>query len=659
MLLKSVKYKDFRCFKGEVEFDLSCETDKNIIVILGDNTHGKSTIVQSFVWCFYGVSNFQNPEIYNRNIATDLQVLEKTTPTVEVVFEHEQRLYTARRKQEFIKVKDGRVVPSGSGSSNFTMTYVDPESGQTKPCGIMANELSKAINNILPKDLAGYFFFAGEKDNELTTKSLSSAVRNLLGIEALLKMRDHMHGNTKDVSAKSVLGYYKEKQVDEDNDKAKTEWVKRVQAEENLTKVEKRLDEIANQICEYEGKINTINQILREAAPTKAIQKRRDTIVRDLKWEADNLEKFYSEYLSDFNDKAAEMFTYPLLNKANEKLEKMDLNDKGVKGLEVSAIKELLLRGICLCGTDLKEGTVAYKNVEKYIDILPPKAVGTLVRQLQDTMVQSEYNAKRYVKKAIDKYKDIQFCIDKIHQLEREEQEAISELKAIGNVYTEQYEIDLIQYKKRIEQLRNEERVAIANRQTYSNQIETATKNFNMYQSKSKRNADYALYYAYAKEIFNWISDTYDKKEADIRHMLEESVSRVFNNIYAGKRKVTIDSNYNITINPPADTGGIKAIQYFSYIGGLVEVARVVMKQRKETEMFGEEYPLVLDAAFSHTDANHTKAIAIELAKVTNQLIFAVMDKDWEHVANEINGKISKTYKLTKLNESEVSIQEV
>ena len=30
-----------------------------------------------------------------------------------------------------------------------------------------------------------------------------------------------------------------------------------------------------------------------------------------------------------------------------------DIEDKGIKGIEAAAIKELLARGYCLCGTDL------------------------------------------------------------------------------------------------------------------------------------------------------------------------------------------------------------------------------------------------------------------------------------------------------------------
>ena len=77
----------------------------------------------------------------------------------------------------------------------------------------------------------------------------------------------------------------------------------------------------------------------------------------------------------------------------------MNVADKGIKGIEAKAIRELLHRGECLCGTDLKEGSLAYKNVEKYIDYVPPKSIGTLVRDLKETISINRESNKEFVKK--------------------------------------------------------------------------------------------------------------------------------------------------------------------------------------------------------------------------------------------------------------------
>ena len=53
MLIKSLRYKNFRQFKGENQSTFSCDPQKNVTIILGDNTFGKTTLLQMFNWCFY------------------------------------------------------------------------------------------------------------------------------------------------------------------------------------------------------------------------------------------------------------------------------------------------------------------------------------------------------------------------------------------------------------------------------------------------------------------------------------------------------------------------------------------------------------------------------------------------------------------------------
>ena len=48
MLLKSLKLKDFRQFKGEQEITFSTDPVRNVTVIMGENGSGKTTLAQAF-----------------------------------------------------------------------------------------------------------------------------------------------------------------------------------------------------------------------------------------------------------------------------------------------------------------------------------------------------------------------------------------------------------------------------------------------------------------------------------------------------------------------------------------------------------------------------------------------------------------------------------
>ena len=58
MLIQSLKMKNFRQFKGITEIKFSCNPQQNVTIILGNNTFGKTTLLQAFNWCFYGKAAF-------------------------------------------------------------------------------------------------------------------------------------------------------------------------------------------------------------------------------------------------------------------------------------------------------------------------------------------------------------------------------------------------------------------------------------------------------------------------------------------------------------------------------------------------------------------------------------------------------------------------
>ena len=181
MLLKSISYKDFRPFKGEQSIDLTPKEnnkDASVTVIIGNNTYGKSTFVLSFIWCLYGESRFNRPnDILNKKVEKELQKDETATAWVEVVFEDGDKEYTMRRTQEFRKTEKGLK----ASDSEASLVYID-ESGQTQKVGPQQYDINLAIKAILPQDLSAFFFFEGEKDNEIRKKDLGKAVRTLKGL---------------------------------------------------------------------------------------------------------------------------------------------------------------------------------------------------------------------------------------------------------------------------------------------------------------------------------------------------------------------------------------------------------------------------------------------------------------------------------------------
>ncbi len=667
MLLKSIAFHNFRPFKGTQKVLLTNDKkeDANVTVLLGDNTYGKTTFVLAFIWCLYGESKFNTPEsILNKKIEASMTLDKIETAYVEIEFDDNNKAYTMRRTQKFSKVGTGRLKASDSFAS---LKYVDGD-GETKTAGASESEIKDAITAILPHDLSTFFFFEGEKNNEIRKKDLGLAVKTLLGLEAFDRLRIHLHGTASTPATNSVMGEYLKQQNEESGKKAQEEYdkYKSAEAEFKCAEADERL--YAKEIEKFEGFMEDVNKKLREAAPSKEIQKRRDQIAKELTDSENRLEKKSKEFLKTFSKDSVALFVTPVLDAARDKLGKMKVTDKGIRGIEAKAIKELLARKECLCGCDLIKGTSPYKNVEKYIDYVPPKDVGGLIRGLIENIDEATEKNKDFVNDFESKYKEIVDLRLRINNLEKEEKELLIKIREIGVIDIEELERSLGDYKDKRNEFAEKKEDAKSTKDAKRTEMETAERNFNKYKSRNERTLKIQLYYKYAEAIYNWVNSNYVNEEKKLKCRLDNYISEMFNQMYSGKREMHIDDKYNIvmTVNGAyvADTGGLRAIQYFAYVGGLVKLAYEIMVEREEDESsdkyaMGEEYPLVLDAAFSHTDEIHTKNIAKVLANSVNQLVLALMKKDWMYAQDGMIGKVGRMYELRKIDETEALIEEI
>ena len=238
MLIKSLRYKNFRQFKGEKTIEFSCDPQKNVTIILGDNTFGKTTLLQMFNWCFYDKAIFNDNPDFLLNLELSSGMYNNDPPIevlVEIVLVHEGREYTINRKQDYLKM-NGKVVPR---DSQLKVSYKELSTGKT---GYIEKDkdMKSIINMILPEDLSGYFFFDTERvQNVAERKDLSASVKGLLGLTVLDNALKHLG---KEESKTTVIGSFYEDLKKNDDSKA-SEALAEIQAAE-----ETRVD-----LCQYFG----------------------------------------------------------------------------------------------------------------------------------------------------------------------------------------------------------------------------------------------------------------------------------------------------------------------------------------------------------------------------------------------------------------------
>lgn len=230
------------------------------------------------------------------------------------------------------------------------------------------------------------------------------------------------------------------------------------------------------------------------------------------------------------------------------------------------------------------------------------------------------------------------------------------------------YETELIDVKSRLRDLNAKKERLIRDDATLKSEIERYKKVYDSLIAVSGKNKETMLLIKYAEEILDWLSSTYKEKEAFIREALEMKVNNIFEQMYHGHRRVSIDQKYQVTLLTTiedkevaaGESEGSNRVKSFAFIAGLVALAKEKLIANAGEEGFNlssEPYPLVMDAPFSNADETHTANISKVLPEIAEQVIMFVMQKDWRYAEPVMATRVGKQYELKKLSETHTVLQ--
>lgn len=660
MLIKSLKMENFRQFKGTTAVTFSCDPDKNVTIILGDNTFGKTTLLQAFNWCFYETVMFDNnPDfLLNLEVANGLNNGDSATVSVEICVIHNGVEYVITRSQQYM-CSNKKV--SGAQKSQVKVSYKQPD-GQTE--SVRATEVKNVIENILPKDLSTYFFFDTERVRSISTrKDVSDAVKGLLGLSIMDSAIKHIgtKGNKKTVLGK-LYGA-----MDTDGDKRARDALDMIQSSEAKREaIKEQLETCASQIKQYEVRKGQLDDILRDNQTTATLQKKKEDLERRLSAERSSLESTMGLFFKEFSKGSLQMFAQPLLGRAKDFLAATKIDDKGIRDLTAPTIRELIKRGRCICGAEICDGNDAYKHLMEELNYVPPESIGNTVRHYREKLNSFSRNADHTYDSLTSRYQEIYRSKARIQEWDDELTDISVQIKGKENM--KQYEVELTDVKKRLRELNDKKERLIRDDATLKNDIERYKKVYDSLVAVSGKNKETMLFIQYAEEILDWLSTTYKEKEAFIRDALETKVNHIFEQMYHGHRRVSIDQRYQVTLLTTiedkevaaGESEGSNRVKSFVFIAGLVALAKEKLIANAGEEGFNlssEPYPLVMDAPFSNADETHTANISKVLPEIAEQVIMFVMQKDWRYAEPVMASRVGKQYTLKKQSETHTILE--
>lgn len=640
MLIKKLKLKNFRQYIGEQEITFSTDREKNVTVLIGINTSGKTTLVRSFEWILYNTNEFDDKNLLNINIAESMQVGETQAVEGTLVIEHEGPsgdtvTYEITRKQLYTCTGTG----IRSSKSEARIFYVQPD-GQTKTP--LDTDFYSNIERILPKKLSGYFFFGGERVGSISSKEdIETSVKGLMGLDVLANAMAHL---------KTVINKLKKSMDFSEDQKAQEAQNKLNDAIARKNEYEKELLNVCEQAEYYQYEKEKYSLLLRTNTETAEAQKRREKLEVIIKALEERTERDKKELVSAFSRNAFAFFSLPLLKKAVEMLNNSEDETESVPEMTALSIDYIIKRGICICGTCISEGSAAERNLLLEKAKQPPESIGSLVRRYREQAMDYISSSDDYYSLLTDRFVALRSDQRELG-LRTDERDSVDE-KLRGAKDTAILERQYQDAEKKVREFGKKRDTLNEAVGACKREIASCESVLEVFGTKNLKNAKIALNIDYAQAVLDWVGEAYKSRESIVRKKLEEKVNANFGLMYHGSRTVAIDEKYRVKyVDVTAEeSDGLKAVKSFAFVSGLVDLAKEVLSSEtsREADTCPRYYPLVMDAPFSNVDEIHIKNISKILSKSAEQVIIAVMQKDWEPASRIMLPLVGKSYRIEK-----------
>lgn len=657
MLIKGIKIKNFRQYKN-VDLEFSTDPNKNLTVILGENGYGKTTLVRAFIWCFYRDGKlFKNPILLNDDVAKDMKSESEETVSVTIDLEHADVNYRITTTEKYRKNSFGNVVVSSKASTSVIRDTVPLYEGA----------VDSEINKILKKDLKDYFFYDGENnkiDSMSKKQSLKDAISQMMGIKRLETLKSYFQATGTSGVVGVLNNEFKGSTIDlqpirDDLDEANEE------KEIALSQISMNKEKIEELIVKRDEK----QAIIDANKDVQEDQQQLKFLLGKIKSNQEKVDPMFSMMINQFNGKN-NAFLKSLYSRCFEKneLEKLTSlssfgTEKSLSHISEEAIDQLIERGYCICGTVIKDKNDAYQHLIEAKSHMEPHDFG---KYLSDFIESEKHNSDAAAKMMNSSKDNVNSFLDHIDAIDVDKDNAEEiKRKIAGRQDVGQWQIDVNTLNDQISNLEGQNTYIIENRiPVLDKKILALQTKLNSAVEKTKDNKLISLCLDYAAQIYSQTEKKIKKAQDDTRSALEKDVNEIFSTMYHGERSISIDKEFNI-ITKAGDSvldnsTGTDTVKNFAFVAGLLKSIKnnVLLEEFAEDEDRDECYPLVMDAPFSDTDAEHIRNICKTLPMYCDQIFIIVIKKDFEVAEDDIKDRIGKLYQIQKHSETHVTIKE-
>jgi DNA sulfur modification protein DndD len=648
MKLTSIKLCNFRSFYGTTpEMILAGGDVENTTIIHGNNGSGKTSLLNAFTWVLYekfSAAFASIEQLVNKRAIAEAQKGQVVECWVEIGWEHEGKRYRVKRACRGYKNEND----FDAGKTQLTM-WVGGDDGKWN---IPNQQSDDIINQILPATLHQYFFFDGERIEEIVRSDkkaeIAEATKIFLGVEVINRSIRHLGDAKKTLETElKVIGDSQTKQLLRQQEKIERE-------RERITK---RQTEIKEEL-EYQQtfKKETSNR-LRELSAAKELQSRWQNLELQ---KAANQEEYKKTKEALKKVISARGYTV-LLSETTSQFRGIinDLKQRGelTSGISREFVNDLLNSQRCICGAELHEGNHSHTHVSTWLN----KAGSSVV---EETAIRMIAQVDEIDKQAIGFWEEVDREQTRINQLRQSISQIEGDLDNIQERLRKDANEEISSLQKRLDEI--ESKIDELNREQGANQqqivqLTTEIEGLNKQIAKQKLNEDKQTLAQRrinaTQDAIERLTEVRNRQEQQFRLQLEKRVQEIFMEISVTPYIPKISDKYELTLventtgieAPVAASTGENQILSLSFIASIIDKVREWSEKRKMMMIpDSSTFPIVMDSPFGSLDENSRRHVAKTIPQLANQLIVLVTKTQWRgEVETEMTNRIGREYVLT------------
>ncbi|MEH2375232.1 AAA family ATPase [Nostoc sp.] len=648
MKLTSIKLCNFRSFYGTTpEMILAGGDVHNTTIIHGNNGSGKTSLLNAFTWVLYdkfSAAFASIEQLVNKRAIAEAQKGQTIECWVEIGWEHEGKRYRVKRACRGYKNESD----FDAGKTQLTM-WVGGDDGKWN---IPNQQPDDIINQILPATLHQYFFFDGERIEEIVRSDkkaeIAEATKIFLGVEVINRSIRHLGDAKKTLENElKAIGDSQTKELLQQQEKI----------EQERERIAKRQIEIKEELKYQQTFKKETSNRLRELSAAKELQSRWQNLESQ---KTANQEEYKKTKEALKKVISARGYTV-LLSETTSQFRGIinDLKQRGelTSGISREFVNDLLNSQRCICGAELHEGNHSHTHVSTWLNKAGSSAV-------EETAIRMIAQVDEIDKQAIGFWEEVDREQTRINQLRQSISQIEGDLDNIQERLRKDANEEISSLQKRLDEI--ESKIDALNREQGANQqqiaqLTTEIEGLNKQIAKQKLNEDKQTLAQRrinaTQDAIERLTEVKNRQEQQFRLQLEKRVQEIFTEISVTPYIPKISDKYELTLventtgieAPVAASTGENQILSLSFIASIIDKVREWSEKRKMMMIpDSSTFPIVMDSPFGSLDESSRRHIAKTIPELANQLIVLVTKTQWRgEVEAEMTDRIGREYVLT------------